>query len=130
MVDRKTRLELNALSKDVFGVSSKWQKLVEKGYAELITEEVTETVPPEKEGDQPTTKTTNVPVLTESGGQQSILKRHTVESVREFMLERKKSLDILRALLKKQHEDRLAKAKEEEQAKKLNEENAGNATEA
>jgi len=130
MVDRKTRLELNALSKDVFGVSSKWQKLVEKGYAELITKEVTETVPPEKEGDEPTTKTSQVPVLTESGGKQSIWKRHTVESVREFMLERKKTLDVLRELLKKQHEEKLAKAAEVEQAKKLNEENAGNAAEA
>lgn len=128
MVDRKTRLELNALSKDVFGVSSKWQKLVEKGYLEEVTEEVTETVPAEKEGDAPTTKTVRVPVLTASGGKQSVLKRYTVETVREFLLERKKTLDTLRALLKKQHEDKLAKAKEVADAKKLNDENAGSAT--
>lgn len=128
MVDRKTRLELNALSKDVFGVSSKWQKLVEKGYLEEVTEEVTETVPAEKEGDAPTTKTVRVPVLTASGGKQSLLKRYTVETVREFLLERKKTLDTLRALLKKQHEDKLAKAKEEAEAKKINDANAGSAT--
>lgn len=128
MVDRKTRLELNALSKDVFGVSSKWQKLVEKGYLEEVTEEVTETVPAEKEGDAPTTKTVRVPVLTASGGKQSVLKRYTVDSVREFLLERQKSLNILRALLKKQHEEKLAKAKEEAEAKKLNAEHGGSAT--
>jgi len=128
MVDRKTRLELNALSKDVFGVSSKWQKLVEKGYLEEVTEEVTETVPAEKEGDAPTTKTVRVPVLTASGGKQSVLKRYIVESVREFLLERQKSLNILRDILKKQHEEKVAKAKELEEAKKINDANAGSAT--
>lgn len=33
-MDRKTREELNKMSKEVFGSSSRWQKLVNKGIAE------------------------------------------------------------------------------------------------
>lgn len=128
MVDRKTRLELDALSKDVFGASSRWQKLINKGYTELVTKEVTETVPAEKEGDAPTTKQVQVPVLTEFGAKQSVVKYHTVESVREFLLKQKATLDQIRDMMKQQHEEALAKKATEENAKKLNEEFSGSAS--
>lgn len=38
-MDRKTKQELNELSKQVFGSSSKWQKLVERGSLEPMQRE-------------------------------------------------------------------------------------------
>lgn len=127
MTDRKTRNELDTLSKDVFGSSSRWQKLVTKGYTEQVTEEVTETVPSDKEGEPPTTKQVSVPVKTAFGAFQSVTKYHTIESVKEFLLEQKAKLDSIRAQIAKQREEALAKQKAEEDAKKLHEENSGSA---
>ena len=109
---RKEREELNALSKEVFGSSSRWQKLVEKGYAELVTEDKEEAVPPAKEGDAPTTRTIKVPVLTSFGAKQSTTKYHTAESVMALMLDYKQKIDEIRAKIK-EHQEAAQKAKEE-----------------
>lgn len=127
MTDRKTRLELDALSKDVFGVSSRWQKLVNKGYKEQVTEEVTETVPAEKEGEAPTTRQVQVPVKTAFGAFQYVIKRHTVESVAVYLAEQKVQLDNIRAMITKQNEEAKAKKLAEEETKKLHQENSGSA---
>lgn len=127
MIDRMTRLELNALSKDVFGTSSRWQKMVDKGYKEQVTEEVTETVPAEKEGDAPTTRQVWVPVKNSGGSFMYVIKRHTVETVLAYMVEQKIKLDALRDQIKKQYEAKLAEQKATEEAKKLNQEFSGSA---
>lgn len=107
-ISKKERLELNALSTEVFGTSSRWQKFVDKGYKEMVTEDKIEIVPPAKEGDEPTTKTVQVPVLTEFGSKRFGIKRYTVESIKEFMLKLKKQMDDIRALIQKQQEERKA----------------------
>jgi len=126
-VNRTDRKELDALSKDIFGVSSRWQKLVEKGYSELVTEEKTETVPAEKEGDEPTTRQVKVPILTSFGAKQYVIKRHTLESVKEFLLEQKTQLDNIRAQIKKHQEEQKAKEDAENRAKQIHEQVAGSA---
>lgn len=117
-ISRAERKELDLLSKDVFGSSSRWQKLVGKGYEVMVTEEVEETVPPEKEGDEPTKRKVQAPVLSPTGGHQYVMKYHTIESVLEFMTEQKKQLDVLRAQLQKQRDDFMAKLEADKAAEK------------
>lgn len=125
-ITHSLRKELDALSKEVFGTASRWQKMVDKGYKELLTEEVTETIPAEKEGEEPTTKVVKAPVLL-NGSQQYIVKRHTLESVKEFLLEGKKQLDEVRAQIKKHQEEALTKKQAEEKAKQIHKELSGSA---
>jgi hypothetical protein len=119
------RKEIDLLSKHVFGSASRWQKLVGKGYNELVSEEVEETVPPEKEGDEPTTQKVRKPVL-KNDTLQYVKKFHTVDSVLEYMVEEKKKLDVLREeIIKKREEFFIKLAKE--QADKKSKEDAENA---
>lgn len=125
-IERKERDELNALSKELFGSSNKWRKLVEKGYTEAVTRVVKEEIPGEN-GAEPTVKESRVLVLTESGGKQSVTKYHTVESVKALMLEFKAKKDAYVAeSLQKQAEEK-AKKEKEDNAKKLHEHLAGSA---
>jgi hypothetical protein len=127
MVDRKTREELSALSKEVFGASSRWQKLINNGTPELVTEEVTELVPGEKEEDEPTERKVNVPVKRKDGAHQYQLKRHTVDSVREYMLVLKKKQEEFRAMIEKYQEEARKKQEQEKLEKSLQEEAGGSA---
>ena len=124
---KNERKELDALSRDVFGISSRWQKMVEKGEKELVTHEVTETVPAEKEGEEPTTRQVRVPLLSERGEQQFVMKRHTVECVKELLSGYKSQLDTIRAQIAAQKEEASAKQRAEEQAKQLHKELSGSA---
>lgn len=109
-IPRQTRMELNALSKEVFGVSSRWQKLL-KGTSKLVTRKTTEEVPG-KDGEPPTTKEIEVPVLTEYGAKQYTTKYYTIDEIRQLMLDAKKQMDDIRAAMKKQQEEQeAAKAK-------------------
>lgn len=126
-MDYKTKQELNALSKEVFGVSSRWEKLVTKGYTELVTEEVEETIPAEKEGDEPTVSKVSKPLLTKSGGVQSVTKRHTTASVKELMLKLKEGRDAYLAKVKKIQEEQKAAQEKLELAKRINQESGGSA---
>lgn len=110
-VDVKTRKELNELSKEVFGSSSRWQKIITKGYAEVSFEEVTETVPAAKEGDAETTQTAQKPVMVGTNAYKQLVKYQTLETVREYMLERKKQLDEIRTKIAQMQAE--AKAKQE-----------------
>ncbi len=121
------RAELNALSKEVFGSSSRWQKLVNVGYSRLLTEKVTELVPATEEGKEDTTREVDVPVKRHDGAFQSHIMRHTVESIREHMIQRKTQLDAFRAMLKKQQEEQQAKKEQEELALKVHQELQGSA---
>lgn len=132
MLNRKERNELDALSKEVFGSSSRWQKLVLKGHPEIITEEKVETVPPEKEGEQPTEKKINVPVKTTfaksgEGSNQYTTKHYSVESIKTLMLEQKAQMDQIRATIQKHQEEAKAAKEAELKAQRIHETMAGSA---
>jgi len=120
-ITRAERNALDALSKDIFGSSSRWQKLVDKGYDEMVTEEVEETVPAEKEGEEPTKRMVKVPVTAPNGTHKFVRKYHTIESVLEFMVEQKKQLDVIRAQIAKQRDELIAKINAENAAKQAKE---------
>jgi hypothetical protein len=120
-ITKAQRIELNTLSKFVFGTASKWQKLVDKGYDEVITEEVEETVPAEKEGDEPTVRKVKVPVLSPTGGTQLLRKYYTIDSILEFMREQKVQIEAIyeerrKLILQLQEEAKAREAKEKEEA--------------
>ena len=119
-ITKVERKELDILSKDVFGSSSRWQKLIGKGYDDPVTEEIEETVPSEKEGEEPTKRTVRVTVKA-NGSDKSVKyvrKYHTIETVLAFMVEQKKQLDVLRAAMAKQKAEFLAKMEAEKAAEK------------
>lgn len=125
---RAEKEELKALSKEVFGASSRWVKMIEKGEAELITEETTEYVPnPEDESKEGTTRKVNVPVKRDDGAFQFTTKRHTVDSVKQYMLDRKKKIEEIRAEIKKQQDEARAKREKENQARLIQQESGGSA---
>lgn len=123
---RSEREEMKALSLEVFGTSSKWEKLVTKGYQELVTETKTEVVPG-VDGAPDTEKEVKVPVLRADGAQQFVIKRHTVESIKELMLKAKAQLAELQAAFKKQQEDAQAAKEATDLARKVQEELGGSA---
>jgi hypothetical protein len=100
-LSREEKEELNKLSKDVLGASSRWRKMIENGYAEQIMRTVVEEVPGEN-GAPATTRTVQIPVLLENGVKQYRTQYHTVESVRTFMLELKDQRDQIMAQIQKQ----------------------------
>lgn len=103
-IDREIREELNALSKEVFGVSGRWKKLLEFGTNELVTKTVTETIP--GENGEPD-KTEEVKVAdTLRGANQYQHKTYTLDEVRELLLNLKKNRDEIRAKMKEMQEKR------------------------
>lgn len=124
-LDYKTKQELNALSKEVFGVSSRWQKLVKNGYSEVITEEVEELVPSDVLGEEPKTEKVRKPVLRADGAKLSTTKRYTVESVKELMLKLKTAREEYLARLKKMQEEAKAAQEKQDLAKKIHVEATG-----
>lgn len=75
-MDRKTREELNDLSKRVWGSSSRWKKLVEKGFIEFF-ERDREVMVPGATG-------VKKKVFTDRKG---VPRRYTIEEVRKVMLD-------------------------------------------
>ena len=117
-ITRAEREELNALSKEVFGVSSKWQKLFQ-GVPEVVTRTLKEVVPGDK-GAPDTVKETLVPVLV-NGQKQSRIREYSVEELRKLLLD-----------AKKQRDDHFAKIKAAQELveiqKKVHEHGAGKST--
>jgi len=101
-ISREERKELDALSKEVFGVSSRWHKFF-KGISELVTKTVTETVPGDK-GAPDTTKEVVVPALDESGAKQFKMRFYTVEEIRKLLLGAKEQRDAYLVKIKAQQE--------------------------
>jgi hypothetical protein len=101
-IEKETREELNKLSKEVFGVSSKWQGLLEHGVKELVTETKTETIPGEN-GKPDETREIRVPIK-KNGVPQYAIKRYNLDEVRELMLNAKKSRDEYIERMKKAQE--------------------------
>ena len=129
-IDRKTKEELNALSKEIFGSASRWKKFVD-GIAQTVTREVEETVPAEFETrtdengvetqvevKAAETRKVKVPVLINpnpldaknpNGHPYKTIKRHTVEETLTILLDMKAQLDEFRAKLKAQQDEANAK---------------------
>jgi DNA replication protein DnaC len=120
-VDKKTRLELNALSKEVFGTSSRWTKLIDQGYDEILTEEVVESTPSEVEGEAPTETKTQVPVALATNSYKFTRKRLTLENIKEYMLEQKKRTEEIMAQIQKLHAEEFARRQKAEEEKKAKE---------
>lgn len=130
-VKGEEREQLDALSKEVFGATSRWQSLVRKGFSELITEEVQEYVPGETAADgtvgEGFTRMVQVPVKRKDGAHQSVHKRHDIRSVTIYMLERKAQLDKIKAEIKRIQDEEKAKKDAAALAKKVNAEASGSA---
>lgn len=106
-ITRVTRNELNELCKEIFGVPSKWRKVLEKGTSELMTRTIKENVPGEN-GAPDTVKEVLVPILTDYGAKQKYRKYYTVDEL----------LNLLRDL-KAQKIAFLAKQKSDQERKEL-----------
>ena len=113
-ITRKEREELNKLSQEVFGVSSRWQKFF-KGVSELVTKTVTETVPGDK-GAPDTTREVVVPVLDEKGAKSRKIRAYSVDEVRKLLLDAKRQRDEYIAKIKAQQELVELQKKVQEQA--------------
>lgn len=127
-MDYQTKQEMNALSKEVFGSSSRWQKLVNKGFAELVTEEVEETIPADENGENGGVEVVRKPVLRSDGAKQSVMTRHTVESVKELMLKMKSARDQYLARLKTSQEEARKAQEAQAAAQAVHKELAGSAS--
>jgi hypothetical protein len=115
-VERKIREELNALSKEVFGVSSKWMSLLEHGEVVPVTETITETIPGEN-GQPDRTETAQVPKLNKGGSRDYTVKRYTVDEVKEKLLALKKNRDELIAKIKAAQAQKELEKKVQDEAK-------------
>jgi predicted PolB exonuclease-like 3'-5' exonuclease len=115
VLTKAQREELKALSKEVFGSSSRYQKLMGKGYMEMLTEELSEIVPGEKEGDPDVEKMVKIPVKTADGALQYVQKYHTAESVKAYMEQCRVTIEKFKADMAKKEVEEKAK-KEQVQA--------------
>lgn len=87
MYSREVIKEMNALSKAVFGSSSKWRKMVEKGVHELIEEDTTKLTIKDGKEEKENVKTAKMHVGSNGGElHQYTLKHYTVEEAKEFLL--------------------------------------------
>jgi hypothetical protein len=111
---RDQRNELSELSKLVLGGPSRWQKLLNRGYAETVTEEKEETIPGHTKEDgtevPAKTRTVKVPKLSK-GMVVKQVKHHTYETLLKLLqdmkkeyLERKAAWEKVQAMAKLQQE--------------------------
>lgn len=121
---REQRELLKALSTEIFGVSSRYQKLYEG--QELVTKTVTETVPGEN-GAPDTQKEVKVPVLAANGAKQFRVVRRSTEEVLELLQGFKVKRDEFLAQMKQQQEEAQAAKAAEDLAKKVQEDFGGSA---
>lgn len=106
-IDRKTKEELNALSKSVFGTTSKWRKMMELGVSEIVQEDTKKLVVKDGKEEYETIKT---PVMHKDQLVVNRLKRYTIDEVREFMLMVKDRQEQFREAMKRVEEEQKAKA--------------------
>jgi hypothetical protein len=108
-ISNEVKAELNALSKEIFGSTSKWRKMMELGVPEVVTEDTTKLKIVEGKEEKETVKTT-VMHVGPNGGELPLnrLKRYTVDEVRSFMLEVKEKQEQIRAMIKRIEEQKKA----------------------
>lgn len=111
---REQREELSKLSKELLGTPSRWQKLLERGYLELQTEEKNEEVPGDN-GAPSTTRKVQVPKL-EKGMQIRTVKHHTYETLLALLIGMKKNKDEMYAAFEKVKKEREAAQRVQEMA--------------
>jgi hypothetical protein len=115
MLPRSQIEELNVLSKEVLGVSSKWRKLMDKGETTLAMEETTVYDPEAPEGEQE--KKQMVPLYHHTAKGNKMLKYEikryaTFDAVKARLLEIREAKENLRKILEEQRV-------QQEEAKKL-----------
>lgn len=114
---KEQREKMKALSLEIFGASSKWQKLYK--YDEVLTQTVTETVPG-VDGAPDTAKEVKLPVFVEGTKvKQSTRKYRTTDEVMALLVSFKEKRDEYLANMKKLQAEALAKRKADEDRKKL-----------
>lgn len=127
-ITRKEREEMKALSKEVFGSTSRWKTILDKGLKELTTRTVVETVPGE-DGVEDTTKESKQPILYGNNNVRQFHMRYfqDLDELKLFMLDIKTKRDAFYEQLRKMQEEEQAKKEKEELIQKVQEENAGSA---
>lgn len=126
-IPRAQRDELKALSKEVFGVESRYQKFFET--KDLLTRKETQPILDEKGMplESGATQEVDVPVLNAQGLKQYVVKRRSVEEVLDLL----KSFQVKRneflAEMNAKKEAAAAKKAEADKVAKLNEQLAGSA---
>lgn len=127
-LSHEQRKEYSELSKDVFGSSSRWEKLLSKGLVEPVTTTMREFLPSGDEDGGGTEKDVEVPVTV---GKSTVpylhVKRFTVESVKDYMLERKKKVEEVRAFIAKMQAEQKANRDAAELKAKLQDQVGGSA---
>lgn len=121
---REQREQMKALSMEIFGKSSRYQKFYEQ--EELVTRTAVETVPGEN-GAADTNKEVNIPVLSANGTKQYRIKYRTADEVLQLLQEFKAKRDAFIEQMKAQQEAEKVKKEAEELAKKVQEDLSGSA---
>lgn len=122
---REQREQMKLLSSEIFGASSKWQKLYQYDAALTLTK--TETIPG-IDGAEDTTKEVEVPLYVEGTKVKQFERKYrTTEEVLALLLSFKQKRDEYLANMKKLQAEALAKRQADEAAKKLQADLAGSA---
>lgn len=122
---REQREQMKALSQEIFGASSKWQKLYKYDAALTLTK--TETVPG-VDGAPDTTKEVEVPLYVEGTKVKQFERKYrTTQEVLDLLLSFKAKRDEYLANMKKLQAEALAKRKADEERKKIEQELSGSA---
>lgn len=122
---RAQREKLKLLSSEVFGSSSKWQKLYK--FDEVLKQTVTEIIPG-VDGAEDTTKEVEIPLYVEGTYvKQSVRKYRTTEEVEALLVSFKEKRDEYITNMKKAQAEALERRKAQEDAKKLQDNFGGSA---
>lgn len=123
-LSKEDREQFKILSQQLFGSSTVWKKILDRGTTELQTRTIIEDVPGEN-GAEPTKKESKVPVLAPNGTKQYYQKYYTVDELKAFMLDIKAKRDVMIANMIKQQEEAKKKKDEEDLLKKIQEDAGG-----
>lgn len=121
---RQQREELNQLSLEVFGSSSRWKKLVENGFNRPVVEEIEEEVPTEDGKDVKIEKRTVLSTY-KNGAPMSKKTHHTPESIKELMIKMKDHASQVLALKAAAQKEREEKAEKERLSMQIDKELGG-----
>jgi len=111
---REIKEEMDKLSLEVFGVKSKWRKMVEKGVGELVEEDIKRLVIKDGKEEYETAKTV---VLYKDQLPTNTLHRYTVQECKEFMIKVKERQEQFRQAFKQFEEQQKAKQEAEKDLK-------------
>lgn len=124
-LSREERQELNALSKEVFGATSKWLKYINQGHPVKATTTVKESVPQDDGTEKLVEK--QVAKLLPHGAEYRIMKYYTISEVKAMMLDLKEKITAFKEMLKQQEVERQAKETAAKLAKAVQSQAGGSA---